>query len=117
MASAEESEKARAFFENALRLLAGPRIAVLQIADHNTTGVIGPCVNGKPFFAMMKATGQSKKSETATGSYGIGKFAVHCVGTAHRVSDDGMAGRGWKPIPLCTGQVDPHVAPRRRGCH
>ena len=74
-ASVDESDKAQAFFANALTLLSGKRVSVLQIADYNTTGVVGPCINGTPFFAMMKATGQSKKSGTATGSYGIGKFA------------------------------------------
>jgi len=41
--------------------------------------VVGPCINGKPFYAMMKATGQSKKSGTAGGSYGIGKLAPFTV--------------------------------------
>ncbi len=77
--AANESTKARAFFTNALKLLAKDTVKVLQIADYNTTGVVGPCQNGKPFFAMMKATGQSKKSGTSTGSYGIGKFAPFTV--------------------------------------
>lgn len=75
----EESPKAETFFKNALALLEKDTVKVLQIADYNTTGVIGPCENGKPFFAMMKATGQSKKSGTSTGSYGIGKFAPFTV--------------------------------------
>lgn len=79
VASKGESEKAQTFFSNALKLLSGPRLPVLQIADYNTTGVVGPCENGKPFFAMMKAKGQSKKSGTAAGSYGIGKFAPFTV--------------------------------------
>lgn len=74
-----ESEKAKLFFENAKKLLAGRSVSVLQIADHNTTGVVGPCENGKPYFALMKAVGQSKKSGTATGSFGIGKFAPYTV--------------------------------------
>jgi hypothetical protein len=79
-ASENESAKAKTFFQNATALLAQPKIKILQIADFNTKGVEGPCINGKPFFAFMKATGQSKKSSTdATGSYGIGKFAPFTV--------------------------------------
>lgn len=77
--AANESAKATAFFASALKLLGKDTVRVLQIADYNTTGVVGPCENGKPFFAMMKATGQSKKSGTSTGSYGIGKFAPFTV--------------------------------------
>ena len=75
----DESTKAEAFFKNARKLLEKDTVKVLQIADYNTTGVVGPCVNGSPFFALMKATGQSKKGGTATGSFGIGKFAPFTV--------------------------------------
>ena len=38
--------------------------------------MVGPCNNGTKYYAFMKAKGQSRKdSETASGSYGIGKFA------------------------------------------
>lgn len=73
------SDKAAKFFEEATRLLAANELAVLQIRDRNTTGLVGPCVNGTPFFAMMKASGQSQKPGTSTGSYGIGKFAPFAV--------------------------------------
>lgn len=75
----EDSEKAVKFFADATKLLNGKDLYVLQLRDSNTTGLEGPCVNGKPFFAMMKATGQSKKVGTSTGSYGIGKFAPFTV--------------------------------------
>jgi hypothetical protein len=40
----------------------------------------GPSHNGTAFYAFMKAKGQSKKaSDTATGSFGIGKFAPYAV--------------------------------------
>jgi hypothetical protein len=71
----EDSEKAVKFFTDAAKILGGKDLYVLQLRDSNTTGLQGPCVNGKPFFALMKATGQSKKVGTSTGSYGIGKFA------------------------------------------
>ena len=75
----DRDTKAVKFFKNASKLLAAKDIQVLQIRDANTTGFTGPCANGKPFFAMLKATGQSQKRETSTGSYGIGKFAPFVV--------------------------------------
>jgi hypothetical protein len=59
---------------------AKPKISVLTISDHNTRGMKGPAENGSPFYAFMKAKGQSRKgNDTATGSYGIGKFAPYAV--------------------------------------
>ncbi len=84
-AADSESEKAKAFFSNALKVLDDRKVTVLQISDYNTTGMAGPCENGKPFFAMMKATGQSKKSDAATGSFGIGKFAPFTVSALRTV--------------------------------
>ncbi len=78
--AAGESEKAKIFFDNAVDIISKSKISVLQIADSNTKGVEGPCQNGSPYFALMKATGQSKKdSGTASGSFGIGKFAPFTV--------------------------------------
>lgn len=75
-----EGEKAERFFGDALSILGKPKVSVLQFADSNTHGVRGPCENGQPFFALMKATGQSKKpSDTSIGSFGIGKFAPYTV--------------------------------------
>lgn len=78
-AAKDKSDKALKFFEDAAKLLAGKDLVVLQIRDANTTGLCGPCENGTPFFAMLKATGQSQKPGTSTGSYGIGKFAPFAV--------------------------------------
>ncbi|WP_160012478.1 hypothetical protein [Rhizobium sp. 18055] len=78
-ATSEKNEKAIKFFESARGLLKKKELLVLQIADSNTTGVKGPCENGRPFFALLKATGQSQKSDTSTGSYGIGKLAPFTV--------------------------------------
>lgn len=75
----DDSEKAAKFFASAKKMLEAKDISVLQIRDSNTTGLVGPCENGKPFFAMLKATGQSRKVGTSTGSYGIGKFAPFTV--------------------------------------
>jgi len=92
-----ESDKATAFFANASKLLSAKNMSVLQIADYNTSGITGPCVNGMPFFAMMKATGQSKKAGTSTGSFGIGKLAPFTVSELRSVfvtsvwsGDDGL---------------------------
>jgi len=79
-ASKQESKKAETFFQVALAELEKPRMPVLVISDHNTRGMKGPAENGTPFYAFMKAKGQSRKSDsTATGSYGIGKFASYAV--------------------------------------
>ena len=78
--SVSEGKKAEVFFEQALAELKKKKISVLQISDHNTTGMRGPSTNGTPFYAFMKAKGQSKKSsQHATGSFGIGKFAPYVV--------------------------------------
>jgi hypothetical protein len=58
---ANEGKKAKDFFSTAMKLLAGKRLPVLSIVESNTTGIRGPCRNGTPYFAYMKATGQSKK--------------------------------------------------------
>src|SRR4051812_25264785 len=49
-AAPDESEKASIFFARAVELINRPKISVLQIADYNTTGVVGPCENGTPYF-------------------------------------------------------------------
>ncbi len=57
-----------------------PKISILEISDYNTSGIEGPCKLEKPYFAFMKASGQSRKSsETAAGSYGIGKYAPYAI--------------------------------------
>jgi hypothetical protein len=82
-ASQDESPKAKEFFEQAAKILSSKRTPVLSIEEENTSGIVGPCQNGKPYYAFMKATGQSKKdadaAETGLGSYGIGKFAPFAV--------------------------------------
>ena len=85
-AALNESERAQIFFENAFELLSKNKVAVLKISDYNTTGVRGPCENGTPYYALLKASGQSKKSQTtAAGSYGIGKYAPFAVSSLRTV--------------------------------
>lgn len=80
LGAAKESTKADAFFKIAMEELRKKEISVLEISDFNTLGMRGPSENGTPFYAFMKAKGQSvKDSKTAGGSYGIGKFAPYAV--------------------------------------
>lgn len=84
--SENESEKARLFFEKAVKLLEKKQIDILEISDSNTSGIKGPAINGTPYYAFMKASGQSKKdSPIAAGSYGIGKFAPYTVSSLRTI--------------------------------
>ena len=79
-AAESEGKKAKAFFEHASSLLRMDAIQILTICEQNTTGIAGPCENNTPYYAFVKATGQSKKAkDTSTGSYGIGKYAPFAV--------------------------------------
>jgi hypothetical protein len=83
VAEGNDTRKAKEFFSTAKKVLSGKSVSVLSITEQNTTGIRGPCQNGTPYFAYMKATGQSKKElkegDTGLGSYGIGKFAPFAV--------------------------------------
>ncbi len=74
-AEGNEGKKAKDFFSTAIRLLSGKKLPVLSIVETNTAGIRGPCRNGTPYFAYMKATGQSKKDlqdgNAVLGSYGL----------------------------------------------
>ena len=82
----DEGKKAEIFFNNAISLLEKPKTLVLSISEQNTCGMQGPSTKGTPYYAFMKAKGQSKKdTDTATGSYGIGKFAPYAVSEARTI--------------------------------
>lgn len=84
--SDEESPKALQFFQQAEAILSSGQLKILRICDYNTRGMRGPCKNGTPYYAFMKAKGQSKKtSETAGGSYGIGKNAPFTVSSLRTI--------------------------------
>lgn len=70
-----------AFFNNASDVINAPGIPVLEIADSNTTGLIGPPdLDGTPFHSLVKASGVTVKADaTAGGSFGIGKNASFAV--------------------------------------
>lgn len=72
------TEKEIAFFKQAERVLTAPEIPILRIADFNTRGLRGPCLDGHPFYALVKSSGISdKEDDTSGGSFGIGKSAVY----------------------------------------
>ena len=74
------SEKDIGFFNQAAKALAAPEIRVMRVADFNTKGVRGPCVEGRPFHTLAKADGMSVKEDiNAGGSFGIGKSAVSAL--------------------------------------
>ncbi len=80
-ASGAGQEKEKEFFSNAITVANRPDIPILEIADYNTKGLVGPPDEpGTPFHALLKATGVSaKESETSGGSFGIGKNASFAV--------------------------------------
>ncbi len=76
----QRNDKESAFFRHAIDVLGERTIRLLKISDKNTKGLEGPCVEGKPFHALLKATGVSaKENDTAGGSFGIGKSAVYAA--------------------------------------
>jgi hypothetical protein len=62
-------KKASDFLTAAKKIASGKTIPVLTISEHNTTGMTGPCKNGTPYYAYMKATDQSQKEVGKLGSY------------------------------------------------
>ncbi len=118
-ASEDESEKAKIFFERAVKLINQSKITVLQIEDFNTTGVSGPCENGTPYYALMKASGQSKKiGENSIGTFGIGKYAPFVVSELRTVFistvwDDG---RKWQHYVQGKSILMPHKDDNDQTC-
>lgn len=75
-----KDEKYIDFFSQAKKVINAGEIKVLSIADDNTTGLTGPCIEGLPFHALLKGSGQNvKESDAAGGSFGIGKNAVFAI--------------------------------------
>jgi hypothetical protein len=76
-ANGKKDEKEIEFFQRATAILNGKQIYILRISDENTKGLVGPCVEGRPFHSLVKSTGISnKESSTSAGSFGIGKNAA-----------------------------------------
>jgi len=76
-----EQDREKEFFSNASKVIGASSIPVLQIADHNTTGLIGPPdKDGTPFHSLVKASGvTAKDTADSGGSFGIGKNASFAV--------------------------------------
>lgn len=80
-------EREKDFFGNALEIIRSERIPVLEIADYNTNGLVGPPDReGTPFHSLVKASGvTAKDSADSGGSFGIGKNASFAVSDLHTV--------------------------------
>lgn len=76
-----EQDREIEFFSNASNVIGAKSIPVLEIADHNTTGLVGPAnLEGTPFHSLVKASGvTSKGTVDSGGSFGIGKNASFAV--------------------------------------
>lgn len=82
-APGNDGKRAQQFFFTAAKALLGRAVPVLSIVEKNTTGIRGPYKTDSPYFAYMKASGQSRKEvrsgSVGLGSYGIGKLAPFAV--------------------------------------
>lgn len=76
-----EQDREKEFFSNASKVIGASSIPVLEIADHNTTGLVGPPdKDGTPFHSLVKASGvTAKDTADSGGSFGIGKNASFAV--------------------------------------
>lgn len=76
-----EQDREKEFFANASKVIGASSIPVLEIADHNTTGLVGPPdKDGTPFHSLVKASGvTAKDTADSGGSFGIGKNASFAV--------------------------------------
>ena len=76
-----EQDREKEFFSNASKVIGASYIPVLEIADFNTTGLVGPPdKDGTPFHSLVKASGvTAKDTADSGGSFGIGKNASFAV--------------------------------------
>lgn len=70
-------EKARKFFDSAVRLTRSNHVVALKVSDYGTTGVDGSDDDiSSRWFGLVKSRGVSNQKEAGSGgSYGIGKDA------------------------------------------
>lgn len=100
-----EAEKEIDFFSNAESLLKAPSVKVLRAADFNTTGLIGPCISGTPFHALVKSSGvNNKQKDDSGGSFGIGKNAAFSVSATRSVFYSTLYDDGGKKRFLFQGK-------------
>ncbi len=76
-----KQDREKEFFANASKVIGADRIAVLEIADRRTTGLVGPPDEEEtPFHSLVKASGVTAKDTVDSGgSFGIGKNASFAV--------------------------------------
>ena len=81
------NEKAEGFFTRGIAVLGGSVIPCLRISDSNTTGLRGKEDRRGQWHNLTKAMGRSgsDKSDTAGGSYGIGKNAPFTMSSLRTV--------------------------------
>jgi len=101
-----KDSKAERFFSSAInKVFSNNKFSVLRISDTNTTGLEGPCELGKPFHSLMKSEGQSTQAtETAGGSYGIGKNAPFAISDLRTVMVSTKYGTKGKYQDLAQGK-------------
>lgn len=82
-----KQDREKEFFKNALKVINGSKIPVLEIADSNTTGLLGPPnEEDTPFHSLVKGDGVTIKNYNHSGgSFGIGKKASFAVSDLYAV--------------------------------
>lgn len=74
--STQRTDKARKFFNMALKIAGQDKVLCLRISDFNTTGLTGSREEyNSPWCDLTKSTGTSDKIGSKGGSFGIGKYA------------------------------------------
>ncbi len=86
--ASQDDQKAKDFFQNAVKVLNSANVNCLKILDYNTTGLQdGKDKNMKSgqWHRLIKAMGKPQTQELAGGSYGIGKNAPFAVSALRTV--------------------------------
>ena len=68
-----------AVIDNFIKCIKEKRVSCLRISDYNTTGLSGsytPAFQNTPWFAFIKGAGKNQKSDSSSGSKGLGKEAI-----------------------------------------
>ncbi|MGD1886600.1 MAG: hypothetical protein ACFB01_05665 [Cohaesibacteraceae bacterium] len=103
---AASREKETGFFRNAVSALKADELKILRIADFNTKGVRGPCVEGRPFHTLAKTDGMSVKDDVSSGgSFGIGKNATFALSDIQTVFVSTMYEADGQTHSLCMGKT------------
>lgn len=99
-------EKTRSVLTRALDLTKKRSIKCLKISERNTIGMAGPANSvDSPFYSYTKAVGDSNKSTTGLGSFGIGKMATIANSIMRSVIISTKYIQNDKPQTLATGMA------------